>query len=95
MEDFTPGIYRHFKNGALYYAFGVAPSSETRTDPEVFYYSYEKKEFHRRPLAMWAEWVDRPEHSYRGPRFTLLVAARPEVPPPPSEELLRALKEPA
>lgn len=95
--EFTPGVYQHFKGilaedgSGLYYAAGVALSSETRADPVVVYYSYAKQAWNYRPLVDTREvppaqkcgWFDPiNRHSYRGPRF-VLVRGAPFLPPSP------------
>ena len=61
----TPGLYRHFKGG-LYDVLGTARHSETG-ESMVLYRSREHGMLNVRPLAMWAEHVER--DGYAGPRF--------------------------
>jgi len=69
MEDFRPGIYRHFK-GNLYEALFLATHSETREPMVVYRALYGEHALFVRPLPMWAETIDR--DGYHGPRFTFV-----------------------
>ncbi|GAA2992824.1 hypothetical protein JOD63_001513 [Microbacterium terrae] len=62
-----PGRYRHFK-GAEYEVIGVARHSETEEDHVVYRSLSGGGSLWVRPLAMWAEQVER--DGYRGPRFS-------------------------
>lgn len=62
----APGLYRHFK-GAMYVVVGTARHSETE-EALVVYHREGSFDLWVRPIAMWAEHVDR--DGFRGPRFT-------------------------
>ena len=63
------GKYRHFK-GMEYEVIGVARHSETEEPMVVYRALYGEGGLWVRPLAMWAEQVDRDD--YHGPRFTYI-----------------------
>ena len=61
------GIYQHFK-GPYYEVMGIAKHSETLE--ELVVYRDETGDMWIRPVAMFAEEVDR--DGYKGPRFNLV-----------------------
>ena len=67
-DTVAPGAYRHFK-GTIYVVVGTARHSETE-EALVVYHREGSSELWARPVAMWAETVDR--DGYRGARFTPL-----------------------
>ena len=67
MEEFCPGIYRHFK-GNEYELLYVAKHSETLEPMVVYRALYGERGVWVRPAAMWNERVER--DGYAGPRFT-------------------------
>lgn len=70
-REFKHGTYRHFKGG-LYKTLCIAHDSEDISRELVVYQSVDKGYICARPLEMFAEEVDKPEHSYQGPRFTYM-----------------------
>jgi hypothetical protein len=68
-----PGVYKHFK-GNTYHVLGVSENTETHEFTVVYIpqYGEYKGKISNRSLAMFLEHVDRPELSYKGPRFTLI-----------------------
>ena len=72
MEEFRPGIYRHFK-GNEYELLYVARHSET-LEPMVVYRALSgERGIWVRPAAMWNERVER--DAYAGPRFSFVREA--------------------
>ena len=67
--ELKAGKYRHFK-GMEYEVIGVARHSETEEPMVVYRALYGEGGLWVRPLAMWAEQVDRDD--YHGPRFTYI-----------------------
>ena len=67
--ELKTGKYRHFK-GMEYEVIGVARHSETEEPMVVYRALYGEGGLWVRPLAMWAEQVDRDD--YHGPRFTYI-----------------------
>ena len=72
MEEFCPGIYRHFK-GNEYELLYVAKHSETLEPMVVYRALYGERGVWVRPAAMWNERVER--DGYAGPRFTFVREA--------------------
>ena len=72
-EEIVPGVYKHFK-GKAYSVIGTFRHTETDEVVVVVAYQQLYHPFKRcvRPLTMFTEDVDRPELSYRGPRFILM-----------------------
>lgn len=68
MSEIKPGIYKHFKGGE-YEVIGVARHSETLE--ELVLYTHDG-DYWVRQKEMWFEEVDKPELSYKGPRFIFL-----------------------
>ena len=66
MEEFRPGIYRHFK-GNEYELLYVARHSETLEPMVVYRALYGEGGLWVRPASMWSEAVER--DGYSGPRF--------------------------
>lgn len=74
--------WSHFK-GNHYVVVGVSRDSEAWSDESkrvVVYFRADKPPGEKpilihRPLSMWMEVVDRPEHQHHGPRFTKLKDA--------------------
>jgi hypothetical protein len=95
-SDFLPGLYRHFKGG-LYYAMCTAsehdasPSDLSRyAAHDVVYYSYDKKEWKKRPLASkvgladkdrvgFFDKIEREGFAPGTPRFALIQEVPPNV----------------
>ena len=72
LEPISPGRYRHFK-GRDYLVIGEAVNSETQ-EPLVLYVPlYGKYRVVAHPKVMFFEEIDRPEYSYRGPRFRFIL----------------------
>lgn len=61
-----PGIYEHFK-GQRYEVFGIGTHSETGEALVYYRKLYDDYSFWLRPVAMFAEHVER--DGYSGPRF--------------------------
>ena len=72
MEEFRPGIYRHFK-GNEYELLYVARHSETLEPMVVYRALYGEQGIWVRPAAMWNERVER--DGYAGPRFSFVREA--------------------
>ena len=72
MEEFRPGIYRHFK-GNEYELLYVARHSETLEPMVVYRALYGERGIWVRPAAMWNERVER--DGYAGPRFSFVREA--------------------
>ena len=68
-----PGIYKHFKGGE-YAVLGVAKHSETVEEMALYRALYGTGELWVRPITMFEDHVDKPEHGYSGPRFTFVRA---------------------
>ena len=66
MSTVKPGRYRHFK-GMEYQVIGTARHSETLEEMVVYRALYGDGGLWVRPVAMWAEQVER--DGYHGPRF--------------------------
>ena len=58
MDDFKPGLYRHFK-GKEYRLLYVARHSETMEPMVVYQALYGERGIWVRPAAMWNETVER------------------------------------
>jgi hypothetical protein len=58
MDEFKPGIYRHFK-GNEYELLYLAKHSETREDMVVYRALYGERGIWVRPATMWNEVVER------------------------------------
>lgn len=71
MTSLKSGIYRHFKGGE-YEVIDVAKDSETLAPMVVYKALYEPYDMWVRPLSIFIEEVDKPELSYKGPRFTFI-----------------------
>ncbi len=72
METHPKGIYYHFKDSKkLYQVIGVAFHTETEEEMVVYkpLYKGAKAPLFVRPLPIFLEEVDKPEFSYKGPRF--------------------------
>lgn len=63
-------IYKHFK-GHVYEVIALAKHSETREDMVVYRSVDDASDVWTRPASMFLEHVEKPEHSYSGPRFLL------------------------
>lgn len=63
------GKYKHFK-GNIYEVIGTA--THTETEEELIIYKDEKGNFWVRPLSMFLEEIEKPEHNYKGQRFVYL-----------------------
>lgn len=61
-----PGVYEHFK-GNRYEVVGVGRHTETEEEMVFYRKLYDDRSFWVRPLAMFAEHVER--DGYSGPRF--------------------------
>lgn len=72
-KNLKPGIYRHFK-GDEYRLVRVARHSETLEELAVYESLKYPDRVWVRPLAMFVEDVDKPEHGYKGPRFEFVRA---------------------
>ncbi|KND50464.1 MAG: hypothetical protein AB202_02300 [Parcubacteria bacterium C7867-007] len=71
----TPGIYYHFKHPEQHYqVLGVAFHTETEEDMVVYKALYGEEKLYVRPLAMFLEYVEKPEFGYSGPRFVRIEA---------------------
>lgn len=72
-QSIRQGIYKHFKGGE-YLVLGVALHSETQEEMVVYQHLLDgvasQSYFWVRPVTMFLETVDKPEHN--GPRFTFL-----------------------
>ena len=66
MDQFKPGIYKHFK-GNLYQLIGVANHSETMEPMVIYKALYGEGGLWVRPAYMWTEIVQKGD--YTGPRF--------------------------
>ena len=77
-EPVKPGIYRHFK-GNLYFVLGLAFSADDLTNfhiAEVIYhplYQCENIGWRKRLYSEFFENVNKPEFSYSGPRFAIVM----------------------
>ena len=71
MERPRPGIYKHYKGG-LYEVHGIAVHSETEEELVVYRSLYGTYRLNVRPLALFIDEVDRPDFTYKGPRFVLV-----------------------
>ena len=72
-EQIIPGIYKHCKGGQ-YLILGEFKHTETGEVYVVYKAIYGTFQSSLRPLTMFCDEVDRPDFSYKGPRFTLLHA---------------------
>ena len=70
MNDFKPGIYKHFK-GNYYKALYLANDSETCEKVVVYQALYGEKELWVRPLKEWQEIVTLP-NGEKVDRFTFI-----------------------
>ncbi len=68
-----PGIYLHFK-GKEYYVLGEFVHALTGERFVAYRAMYAPYASCARPLKMFSEDVDRPDHSYKGQRFRLVCA---------------------
>jgi hypothetical protein len=69
METIRPGIYHHFKSSeTLYQVLGCALHTETNEEL-VVYKRLMDGHYFARPVDMFLEQVDKPDHHYMGPRF--------------------------
>ena len=67
------GIYQHFKGeDKKYLVLETAINSETEEVMVVYRALYGDYQLCVRPLKMFTEEVDKPEHNYKGPRFKLV-----------------------
>jgi hypothetical protein len=67
------GIYQHFKDKTMIYeVLGVGMHTETKEMSAVYRGLYGDFQLYIRPIDMFLEEVDKPELSYKGPRFTLI-----------------------
>lgn len=69
MDEFKPGIYRHFK-GKEYRLLYLARHSETEEPMVVYQALYGERGIWVRPAAMWNELIER--DGYSGRRFTYI-----------------------
>ena len=67
------GIYHHFKTSdQLYEVLGTAFHTETEEELVIYRALYGEHRMYARPVAMFLEEVDRPDHGYKGPRFVFV-----------------------
>ncbi len=72
-ETLRRGIYQHFKDKTMIYeVLGVGMHTETEENMVVYRALYGDFQLYIRPIDMFLEEVDKPELSYKGPRFTLI-----------------------
>lgn len=64
MEIIKPGRYRHFKGGE-YEVIGIARDSENQTEMVVYKALYDNGSLWVRPLAMFAETIERDGRVFR------------------------------
>lgn len=69
MEEFIPGLYRHFK-GNYYELICMAQHSETLEPMVVYRALYGERGIWVRPAHMWSEHIER--DGYSGPRFAFV-----------------------
>ena len=70
LSELASGIYHHFKDSTkLYEVLGTALHTETNELLIIYRALSGAHTIYARPKAMFLEEVDRPELSYRGPRF--------------------------
>jgi hypothetical protein len=67
-NEIRKGIYKHFK-GNEYEVIDVGTHSETLEPYVVYRALYGEEKLWIRPAHMFLEEVDKPEISYKGPRF--------------------------
>jgi hypothetical protein len=64
MDIIKPGKYRHFKGGE-YEVIGIARDSENQTPMVVYKALYDNGSLWVRPLAMFAETIEREGRTFR------------------------------
>lgn len=73
MNEVKKGKYHHFKDSTKHYTvLGTAKHTETGELLVVYQALYGEGQLFARPLGMFVEDVDKPELSYKGPRFVYL-----------------------
>lgn len=68
-SDIKKGKYRHFK-GKIYGV--IAIGTHTETAEELVVYKDEEGKIWLRPVEMFLEEIEKPEHNYKGPRFVYI-----------------------